>query len=96
MSNVLTPQMRQTIAQNCNAVFADPNASTAQVLEAVINYLNINSIQFHTASGEISLHLQNAVTRLRDLDAMQQTTGRRYLGMPQERVITPEMPDEGS
>lgn len=92
----LTPQIRAAIAQQCNKVFADPNATTPEVLEAMVSYLTINSIQFHTASGEISAHLQAAAKACRELDTARQTTGRRFLGMPQERIITPEMPDEGS
>ncbi len=88
MSETLTPQIRAAIAQQCNKVFADPNATTPEVLDAMVNYLTINSIQFHTASGEISVHLQAAARACRELELARQTTGRRFLGMPREELHT--------
>lgn len=86
MSDTLTPQIRAAIAQQCNKVFADPNATTPEVLDAMVSYLTINSIQFHTASGEISTHLQAAAKSCRELEMARQTTGRRFLGMPREEI----------
>lgn len=86
MSDMLTPQIRAAIAQQCNKVFADPGATTDQVLDAMVSYLSINSIQFHTASGEISLHLQAAAKACRELELARQSTGRRFLGMSKEEL----------
>lgn len=84
MSDVLTPQMRQAIAAQVNATFADPNARSEQVLEAMIGYLTINSIQFNTASGEIAQHLQAGAQALKAQRLMEEQGGRRFLGMPKE------------
>lgn len=86
MTDVMTPQIRAAIAQQSNKVFADPNATTAEVLDAMVSYLTINSVQFHTASGEISTHLQAAAKSCRELELARQTTGRRFLGMPREEI----------
>lgn len=98
MADVLTPQIRAAIAQQCNKVFADPNASSDQVLEAMVNHLTINSVQFHTASGEIALHLQAGAQAIRELATIRQTTGRRFLGMPKEpqHGNTTDTGDQGS
>ncbi len=84
MSDALTPQMRQAIAAQVNATFADPNARSEQVLEAMIGYLTINSIQFNTASGEIAQHLQAGVQALKAQRLLEEQGGRRFLGMPKE------------
>lgn len=84
MADVLTPQMRQAIAAQVNATFADPNATSDQVLEAMIGYLTINSIQFNTASGEIAQHLQAGVQAIRAQRMVEAAGSRRYLGMPRE------------
>lgn len=84
MSDVLTPQMRQAIAAQVNATFADPNARSEQVLEAMIGYLTINSIQFNTASGEIAQHLQAGAQALKAQRLMEEQGGRRFLGMPKD------------
>lgn len=84
MNDILTPQMRAAIAANCNTIFADVNATSDQVLEAMISYLTMNNIQFHTASGEIALHLQNGAQAIKAQRAMAQNNVRRYLGM--ERI----------
>ena len=84
MTDVLTPQVRAAIAASCNAVFADPKATSDQVLEAMISYLTINSVQFHTASGEIALHLQAGVEAIRAQRHHEATTTRRFLGAPQD------------
>lgn len=86
MSDTLTPQIRAAIAQQCNKVFADPSATTPEVLDAMVSYLTINSVQFHTASGEISAHLQAAAKSCRELELARQSTGRRFLGMPREEL----------
>ena len=86
MPDVLTPQIRAAIAQQNNKVFADPNATSDQVLDAMASHLTINSIQFHTASGEIAQHLQAGAKAIRELENARQTTGRRFLGMPREEV----------
>ena len=84
MSEVLTPQMRNAIAGTCNKVFADPEATSDQVLEAMIGYLTINSVAFHTASGEIGVHLQAGVDAIRAQRTTEATTTRRFLGAPQD------------
>ena len=84
MSDVLTPQMRQAIAAQVNATFADPNASSEAVLEAMIGYLTINSVQFNTASGEIAQHLQAGAQALRAQKLLAESGSRRFLGMPRE------------
>lgn len=83
MSEVLTTQMRNAIAQHANATFANPEATSDQVLEAMIGYLTINNVLFHTASGEIGVHLQAAVDAIRAQRQTEATTQRRFLGQPQ-------------
>lgn len=84
MSDILTPQMRAAIAQQCNATFADPNATSDQVLEAMISYLTINSVAFHTASGEIAVHLQAGAQAIKAQRITEAQAKRRFLGMPKE------------
>ena len=84
MNDAITPQMRQAIARSVNATFADPNATSEAVLEAMIGYLTINSIQFHTASGEIAQHLQAGAQALKAQRLMEEQGGRRFLGMPKD------------
>lgn len=84
MSDILTPQVRAAIAAQANATFANPNAQSDEVLEAMISYLTINSIQFHTASGEIALHLQAGAQAIKAQRITEAQAKRRFLGMPQE------------
>lgn len=85
MSDIpLTPQMRQAIAAQVNATFADPHALPEQVLEAMVGYLTINSIHFQTASGEIAQHLQAGAQALKAQRMMEEQGSRRFLGMPRE------------
>lgn len=84
MSDILTPQMRAAIAAQANATFANPSAQSDEVLEAMISYLTINSIQFHTASGEIALHLQAGAQAIKAQRITEAQAKRRFLGMPQE------------
>lgn len=86
MSDILTPQMRAAIAAQCNATFAKPDATSDEVLEAMISYLTINSVQFHTASGEIALHLQAGAQAIKAQRVMEAQAKRRFLGMPREEA----------
>jgi hypothetical protein len=84
MADILTPQMRNAIAAQCNAVFANPNAQSDEVLEAMISYLTINSVSFYTASGEIALHLQAGAQAIKAQRITEAQAKRRFLGMPKE------------
>lgn len=84
MSEVLTGPMRAAIAQHCNSVFANPQATSDEVLEAMISYLTINSIQFHTASGEIAQHLQAGAQAIKAQRLVAKATKRNFIGMPRE------------
>jgi len=84
MADILTPQMYRAIAQQTNAVFANPEATSDEVLEAMISYLTINSITFHTASGEIALHLQAGAQAIKAQRITEAQAKRRFLGMPKE------------
>lgn len=83
MNEELTPAVRAAVAKQCNEVFADPAATTDQVLEAMKQHLVINSVSFWTASGDITLHLQRAVDALREAKPARGI--RRFLGMPSEK-----------
>ena len=86
----LTPQVRNAIAQQSNKVFADAEATSDQVLEAMIGYLTVNGVLFHTASGEIAVHLSNAVTALRAQRQNEESNTRRFLGQPKDTSIIGE------
>lgn len=74
----LNDEQRRALAVQVMGVFANPNAASADVLEAYIGYMVLNDTLFYTATGELGLHLSRAVESLRNT---QQPT-RRFLGMP--------------
>ncbi len=76
--NGLDDEQRRALAVQVMGVFANPGATSADVLEAYIGYMVLNDTLFYTASGELGLHLTRAVESLRNT---QQPT-RRFLGMP--------------
>lgn len=74
----LTDEDRRALSTQVHATFANPNASSADVLEAYIGYLVLNDNLFYTATGELGVHLSAAVDSLRNT----QQPRRRFLGMP--------------
>lgn len=74
----LTDEDRRALANQVHATFSNPNATSADVLEAYIGYLVLNDVLFYTATGDLGLHLSRAVDSLRNT----QQPKRRYLGMP--------------
>lgn len=77
---LLTDEERRALSNQVHATFSNPNATSADVLEAFIGYMTLNSQYFYTASGELGVHLSAAVDSLRNT----QQPKRRFLGMPQE------------
>lgn len=69
---------RRALAAHVYGVFADPKASSADVLEAFIGQLALEDRIIYTASGELGVHLQSAVEALRNTTPVK----RRFLGMP--------------
>lgn len=77
----LPADIKARIAADVYAVFADPNASSAEVLDALIGYLTMNNISFSTATGDIGVHLTAAIQALREMPS---APNRRFLGMPKD------------
>lgn len=76
----LNDEQRRALAHQVHATFSNPNATSADVLEAYIGYMVLNDSLFYTATGELGVHLQRAVESLRNT----QQPVRRFLGMPKE------------
>ena len=76
-------ETRRELACHVHGVFANPNATSAEVLEAYIGMLALNDRIIYTASGELGVHLSAAVEALRAVPAKPQG---RFLGMPTERA----------
>jgi hypothetical protein len=72
-------ETRRALACHVHSVLSNPNASSADVLEAYIGLLALNEKIIYTASGELGVHLSAAVDALRNAP---QAPKRRYLGMP--------------
>lgn len=75
----LPADIKMRIAADVYAVFADPKATSAEVLDALIGYLTMNNISFSTATGDIGVHLTAAIQALREMPS---APNRRFLGMP--------------
>lgn len=76
----LNDEDRRALARQVHEVFANPKASSADVVEAYIGYLALNEQMFYTASGELGVHLARAVEALRK----NSSPIRRFLGMPKD------------
>lgn len=78
----LDDESARALANQVMTTFANPNASTADVLEAYIGHMMLTNQTFYTASGELALHLTRAVEGLRAPNRV--SPKRRYLGMPKD------------
>ena len=78
----LDDESARALANQVMTTFANPNASTADVLEAYIGHMMLTNQTFYTASGELELHLTRAVEGLRS--PSRAPTKRRFLGMPKD------------